>query len=199
MTGWQDLKEGTARPLDSVPVCLRGDLAAAYAELDRRLAEAVQAPDDSMAAGTEALQIAEQMTALRERMEEHTYRFTFQALPRRAYRDLVDEHPPRESHPEDAAYGVNMAVFPVELIAASCVAITPVTEPEPDIRPDAAPVMTAADVEDMTDQLSDGQVHAMFSCAFRLNRSGVDLPKSATASELVATHAPRSKQPEPGA
>ncbi|MEU8199293.1 hypothetical protein AB0C10_36460 [Microbispora amethystogenes] len=199
MTAWQDLKDGATRPCDSVPVCLRGDLAAAYAELDRRLAEAVQAPDDSMAAGTEALQIAEEMAALRERMTGHTYRFTFQALPRRAYRDLVDDNPPRENHPEDAAYGVNMATFPVELIAASCVAITPVSDPEPDVPPDAKPVMTAADVEDMTDQLSDGQVHSMFSCTFRLNRSGVDLPKSLTASELVAMHAPRSKPPEPGA
>lgn len=198
MTGWGDLKPGAARPHDVVPVCLRGDLAAAYSELDRRLAEATRAEDDSMAAGTEALAIAEQMAALRERMAAHTYRFVFRALPRRQYRDLVDAHPPREGHPEDTAYGADMGAFPVALIAASCVAIRPATEDEPEIPADAAPVLSVADVEDMTDRLSDGQVHAMFSCAFRLNRSGVDLPKFGTASELVARHTPRSQQPAPG-
>lgn len=197
MADWQDLKPEAARPSDSVLVCLRGDLAAAYAEAERRLGEALQAEDDSMTAGTEALAIAEEMTALREKMAAHTYRFTFRALPRRAYRDLVDEHPPREGHPEDVAYGVDMGAFPVVLIAASCVAITPAEE-EAEVPADAVPVLSVADVEDMTDQLSDGQVHAMFSCAFRLNRSGVDVPKFATASELVARHTPRSQQPAPG-
>jgi hypothetical protein len=199
MTTWKDLRQEAVRPHDSVPVCLRGDLAASYTTLDRRLADASRASDDSMTGGTEALQIAEEMTALRAKMQAHTYRFTFVALPRQQYRDMVDSHPPRDGHPLDAAYGVNMNLFPAQLIAASCAAITPAGDEPPVPAADADPVLSAEDVEDMTGQLSDGQVHAMFVCALKLNRSEVDLPKSRTASELVAMHAPKSKPPEPGA
>lgn len=198
MTGWDDLKGGAARPTGSVQMCLRGDLAAAYAAAERRLADAADQDDDSMAGGTEALAIAEQMAALREQMAAHTYRFVFRALPRRRYRELVDAHPPRPGHPEDGAYGADMGAFPPALIAACCVAIAPAAEPEPDVPADAPPVLAAGDAAEMVDQLTDGQVHALFACAFRLNRSAVDLPKSVSVSELVARHAPRSKPPEPG-
>lgn len=195
---WDELKGGAARPSDSVRVCLRGDLAAAYTAAERRLADAAGADDDSMAGGVEALAIAEQMAVLREEMAQHTFRFTFRALPRRAYRELVDAHPPRPGHPEDGAYGADMDGFPPALIAACCVAITPAAEPEPDVPADAPPVLASADAAEMVDRLTDGQVHALFACAWRLNRSGVDLPKSVSVSGLVARHAPRSRPPEPG-
>lgn len=195
---WDDLKAGAVRPVGSVPVCLRGDLAAAYADAERRLAQAAAHDDNSMAGGTEALALAEQMAALAEEMAAATRRFVFRALPRRVYRGLVDAHPPRPGHPEDAAYGADMDAFPTALIAACCVAITPGDAPEPVLPEDAPPVLTPADADEMVDHLTDGQVHTLFSEAFRLNRSAVDLPKFGTVSELVARHTPRSSQPAPG-
>jgi len=197
MTGWDDLKASAVRPVASVPVCLRGDLAAAYADAERRLAAAAQ-DDNSMAGGTEALALAEQMAALREEMASATRRFVFRALSRRVYRGLVDAHPPRPGHPEDTTYGADMNAFPAALIAACCVAITPGDAPEAAVPDDAPPVLTPGDADEMVNQLTDGQVHTLFSAAFRLNRSGVDLPKSGSVSELVARHTPRSSRPEPG-
>jgi len=195
---WEDVKAGAVRPRDHVEICLRGDLAAAYADAERQLAAAQDADDDSMTAGTEALAVAEEMARLQQQMLEHTFRFTFHALPRHAYRALCDAHPPRDGHALDRAYGVDMSAFPLPLIAASCVAITPAADGDPEVAGDARPVLSADNVADMDAELTDGQMQALFGCAARINKVSVDLPKSATASELIARHAPNSKRPAPG-
>ncbi|MDF5758619.1 hypothetical protein [Spongiactinospora sp. TRM90649] len=196
---WQDIKAGSVRPTDHVEICLRGDLAAAYADAARRLAAAQDSDDDSINGGLEALQVAEEMAALREEMEQHTFRFTCRALPRHAYRELCEAHPPREGHPSDRLYGVDMSAFPLPLIAGAVVAITPAADGDPVVAPDAEPVLTLDDVREMDGQLTEGQMQSLFGCAARINKTSVDLPKSATASELMATHAPSSKRPAPGA
>jgi hypothetical protein len=196
VAGWSELKGDAARPQDGVPICLRGDLAQAYADLERQLAAANGRDQGSIVGGAEAAEIAERMAALAEQMSAFTYRFTFRALPRKQWRDMVDAHPPREEA-EDRLNRVNMETFPVALIAASCVGIQPVADESP-IPPDAPRALSDDDAQDMADSLTDGQIAAMFACAARLNRSAVDLPKCGSASEIMAKLALSSKPPEPG-
>lgn len=198
MPGWNDIKGDAAPPQDSVPICLRGDLTRQAADLERRIAAAQAAAGDSIVGGAEAQELAEELSELQSVMAAFTYRFTFRALPRKLWRDLVESHPPRDGHPEDRVNGVNMDVFPVLLIAMSCVDISPINT-APDIPADAGPVLSETDAAEMAERLTDGQIMTMFGCAAKLNRAQVDLPKSETASEIMARLAPKSKPPAPGA
>ncbi|MBX3732418.1 MAG: hypothetical protein KF791_07460 [Verrucomicrobiae bacterium] len=47
------------------------------------------------------------------------------ALPRKKWRAIVAENPPREDNKEDAAVGVNEDTFPDALVPASIVSIKP--------------------------------------------------------------------------
>lgn len=198
MPGWNDIKGDAAPPQGSVPICLRGDLAQQAADLEREIGAAHAATANSIVGGGEAEALAERLAVLQQEMRAHTYRFTFRALPRRQWRDLVEAHPPREDRVEDRLNGVDMAAFPTVLIAASCVAIQPLDDDSPPPL-DAAPVFTPAEAEELADRLTDGQVGKLFGCAAGLNRSVVDLPKSESASDIVARLVPNSRPPEPGA
>jgi hypothetical protein len=183
VANWEDLKKDFTPQRDSVPVCLRGDLAARYERLERDLAEARDSDaQDSLAAGGRARKIAQEMEDLRSEMLRYTHDFQFQALPKKAYRDLLADHRPRDGDQEDALMGANLATFPPALIQACC----------------TDPVMTLEQVEEMDGLLANGQMLEMFGCALRLNQENVDIPKSALASEVLARHAQKSKRPEPG-
>jgi hypothetical protein len=184
MTSFEELLAGAKLPETGVPICLRGDLAAEFERLEAELAEAREAEerDDSLAAGGQARQIAEEIEDLRQTMREHTHTFRLRALPRRAFRDLIEAHPQREDNRDDAAFGVNVLTFPAPLIAASCV----------------DPVMTEQQVEQLLEVLNEGQMLELYGAALALNRGSVDVPKSAAASEILARHGSRSKRPEPG-
>lgn len=184
MADFAELIKGARLPEDEVPTCLRPDLVRSYEALDRELVEVSESDPDanSVAAGGKAIEIAEQMDALRAEMLEHTHPFAFRALPKPAYRELLDKHPPRKGDEQDELMGANLATFPTALIAACAI----------------DPPMTEQQVTELCDLVSDGQVLRFFDCVMRLNRSSVDVPKSALASEILARHAPRSKQPEPG-
>ncbi|MFD0852340.1 hypothetical protein ACFQ07_08905, partial [Actinomadura adrarensis] len=129
-------------------------------------------------AGGNARKIAEEVREVEEQMREFTHPFAFRALPSGAYRDLVEAHPPRKDNENDAVFGADMATFPVALLAASCV----------------DPPMTEEQVTQLADLLTEGQLMTMFGCCMALNRSMVDIPKSVTASEVLASFAQKSKQ-----
>lgn len=183
MANWEDLKKGFKPQSDSVPICLRGDLAARYEQLERELIEAQDADTtDSLAAGGKARKVAQEMEDLRAEMLDFTHDFQFRALPKKEYRDLLADHRPRDGDKDDAMWGANLATFPQALIQACC----------------TDPVMTVEQVEEMDGMLADGQMLEMFGCALRLNRENADVPKSALASAVLAKHAPKSKPPGPG-
>jgi len=185
MTTFEELIAGAKLPETGVSLTLRGDLAAEFERLETELAAAreTEEKDDSLAAGGQARQIAEQIEALRQTMRDHTHVFRLRALPRRVFRDLIEEHQPRDDNRDDAVFGVNTRSFPAPLIAACCV----------------DPVMTVEQVEQLLEVLTEGQMLELYGAAMALNRSTVDVPKSALASEILARHGSKSKPPAPGA
>jgi hypothetical protein len=163
-------------PETGVPLCLRGDLQLRHEQLGQELEEAEEADRrDSLAAGGKARKVAEQIRDLEAEMRDHTHTFALRALPRKAFRDLVEQHPPRENNKDDQVFGVNTATFPVPLIAASC----------------TDPVMTPEQVEQLLDLLTEGQMLELYGAALHLNRGTVDAPKSAAASAILARPAPK--------
>jgi hypothetical protein len=192
MANFDDLIKSARLPEDSVAICLRGDLQLQHEELERQLQEVQEAEDTAGSGGlvgagsatsAEAKRLAEEIEALEAEMRQHTHHFAFRGLPRKQYRDLLVQHPPREGNDDDLALGANGNTFPLALIAASCI----------------DPVMTLEQVEQLAEVLTDGQVLTLFGCAAVLNRVSVDVPKSAAASAILARHAPRSRPPAPGA
>ncbi|OLT24420.1 hypothetical protein BJF79_13845 [Actinomadura sp. CNU-125] len=185
MADFEKLLAGAKLPETGVPICLRGDLAVEFERLETDLAEAREAEerDDSLAAGGQAREIAEQIEDLRQTMQDHTHTFRLRALPRKKWRDLLEEHPPREDNAADTQFGVNNATFPTVLIAASCL----------------DPVMTEQQVDQLFEVLTEGQMLELYGAALALNRGSVNVPKSGLASAILARPAPKSKPPERGA
>lgn len=183
MADAEDLIANVRLPEAHVPLCLRGDLLAALSDLERRL-EAAHDRDlsDSLAAGGEARRIAEQMEELHAEIRENTHVFKLRALPRHEFRALQDSHPPREDDKVDQAIGANLDTFQAPLIAACCL----------------DPVLSLEQAETLVDIAAEAQVVELFGAALALNRSKADLPKSETASAILARLVPRSRRHEPG-
>jgi hypothetical protein len=183
VTDADDLIKGVRLSEAHVPLCLRGDLLASQAELERKLAEAYQRDQgNSLASGGNARVVAEELEAVLAEISENTHLFRFRALPRPEFRDLQEAHPPRPDNDMDRAIGGNMETLTAPLIQACCI----------------DPVMTLEQVQGLLEVLSDGQTMDLFGCAITLNRSRVDLPKFETASAILARLAPRSKPPDLG-
>lgn len=182
MGSFDDFIAGASLPTATVPLCVAGDLQAEWEDLERDLQDAVRSAGDSLAAGGAPRRIAEQMEALREKMRQHERTVKFRALSRRAYRDLVLQHPPRDDDAIDQAQMLNMDTFPVAVIAACAV----------------EPVMTVEQVGQLEDRLTDWQFNELFAACMLVNRTEVSVPKSVTASEILASIAPNSKPPAPG-
>jgi hypothetical protein len=151
-------------------VCLRGDLAGDYEQLERDLAKLP--PSNRLGGDPERQRITAQMELLRAEMQEGTVQFRLEALSDTAFQRLVDEHPPRrdgdEVHERDAQSGYNRATFYDALIRACTV------EPELD----------AEDWELLLgeDGMSGGQKLALSLEASRINGESVDVPFSPAAS-----------------
>lgn len=159
---------------ESVDVCVAGELNARWEDLGRQLAVLLadsageHDPGRKMSEAPPGLarrtELADEMEQLRQRMLEASFTFLFRALPRREYRDLRDEHPPRRDRGESM---FNASTFPPALIRRSLV--------DP-------PIASDADFEQLLDKLTEGQVTELFSAAHLANEGGSDVPKSVPAS-----------------
>lgn len=159
-------------PERTVPICLRGDLAADHEIAERELEQAQKRTADSLA-GNGASAIAARIEALEAEMREHTYEFRLRALPRHEFRTLMSGHPPRDSDEQtkkdDAPFGVNRETFFPALIRASAV------DPE----------LSDAEWSDLLDErLTDYQFQELAITAWMLNAREVDVPFSRAASRL---------------
>lgn len=165
-------------PEKTVPICLRGDLAAEFEGLERELEQAQRGRADSLDGGSDLGRLAEDIETIRDRMQEHTYVFRLRALPRRDFRALVASHPPREEANEDGSRklnerdlmaGANLDTLLDDLIRRSVV--------DPDL-----------DTEDwetlLSEKLTDQQYDALSNAAWNLNRQEVDIPFSHAASRI---------------
>lgn len=183
MTDANDLIKNARLPEARVPLCMRGDLLSRLGELEQEFERARQSDaGNSLASGGAARGVAERMEEVHREIAEHTHIFQFRAMPRRAFRDLQEAHPPREADQLDVAMGFSVDGLQAPLISACCV----------------DPVMSIEQTEALLDVLSDGQIMELFGAALALNRNRVDLPKFETASAILERREQRSRRPAPG-
>lgn len=153
------------RPSTVVEVCLRGDLAAEYEQLERALAKLP--PNNKLGGDPERRRITGEMERLRAEMREGTVPFRVQALSDADFQALLEDHPPRregdEVNDRDAYAGYNRLTFTRALIRAC------VVEPELDDAEWDLLFSTA---------LTPGQVLKLGAEASRVNGQDVDVPFS---------------------
>ncbi len=169
------LLDAARLPERTVTLCLRGDLQADFEELQRQLTKAQDAPRDSIDDGGDAVELAEQIEALRGQMESHTVTFRMRALPRRRWRELWTAHPGRDGDNRDRVMGgVNMDTFPEALLRECCI----------------EPALTPGQWDRILDTISDQQYDDLATMAWNANRSSVDVPFSPAASRILRNSAP---------
>lgn len=150
----------------TVEVCLRGDLAGEYEQLERDLAKLP--PNNRLAGTPERQRITAELERLRGEMADGTVTFRLEALSDAAFQRLVDEHPPRRDGDEvrerDAEHGFNWDTFPGALVRACTV--------EPDLDADDWELLLGED------GMSRGQRLELTLEVLRVNGSAVDVPFS---------------------
>lgn len=170
-----DVIASAALPERSVQLCLRGDLLAALQDLQRQLTDAER--EDKAGGsldGGAAREVAEQIQTLREEMLDHTITVTIRALPRKKFRTMVVEHPPREDNEGDRVLGFNPDTFFDALMRVCAV----------------EPVLDEALWADLEDKLSDGQWQTLTNAAWAVNERDLSVPFSQRASQILASSAP---------
>lgn len=177
MTELNGLLDDASLPQRTVPVCLRMDLVARFEQLEKELADtALETSNvDSMApAGVDRRrEIAEELVQLTEQMRASTVVFTFEAMPRRAFKKLVDAHVPRDEVPADQNTGFNNDTIWEPLIRASLI----------------DPKVTDEQWEKLDGKLSFAQFDKLATAAFHVNTRGPDVPFSHAASLLLRSSA----------
>lgn len=98
---------------------------------------------------------------LRKELADNAVRITFEALPRRAYRDLLAAHAPRPGEDLDNKVGYNTDTFGDALLQSAIIATTDL---------DGNPVPNQWDV--WADAMSDGAWQEMFRLVLTLQRAG---------------------------
>ena len=169
-----------APPERVVSLCLAGDLVAEHQELERELERAQKA---DLLAGPRlgnvptAHAVAEQIRDVEDRMRARTHTFRFRSLSRKAWSDLLAEHPdPTGKRIFDPD------TFAPAAIAACCV--------EPDM---GDPVQLKSFME----LLSTAQFSALFDGAWEANTTNPSVPFSYAASGLLQTSAKNSDTAAP--
>lgn len=154
----------------TVDVCLRGDLAAEYEQLERQLAKLP--PNNKLGGDPERQRIAAEMDRVRGEMAAGTVAFRLQALSDAAFQRLVDEHPPRRDgddvNDRDAHAGYNRATFYDALIRACTI--------DPTLDDEDWQLLLGED------GMSPGQKLKLSVEASRVNGQEVDVPFSPAAS-----------------
>lgn len=162
---------GARLPRRTVPLCLRGDLQAAFEDVTRRLDAPRPAGSDSLAGDPDARALAEQVEMLREQMRAAIVVFTLQALPRLAWAEFTAGHPPRDDHPDDKVVGFNQDTFYDALIRECCI----------------DPQLDSDQWAHLFDNLTSRQFDDLAAAAWALNRRDVEVPTSRAASAILSS------------
>lgn len=183
MTSFAELKAAAKRRIRYVDVCIDQSLAVEHDRLVADLNAAEAAPNQTLADGAPSREIAQKITDLEQRMAGDRLRFHFQALPQRAFLQIMDDHRAREDddgipNSRDAAFGYNYDTFPPAIIAAASVA-----PPEGQAGVDKLDEPQAAEL--FHDILSAADAEAMLDAAMRDNVIPSQVPFSALASATL--------------
>jgi len=180
MTSWDDVAS-QIRPLEvTIRVPMRADLIDTLQLLEVELRQAAQRDKDgaataSLADRPKAPVVAERIQALERELADSEVEFKFRAIGRRAYDQLLAEHPPTAIQVKEAkAQGVvalyNLDTFPPALAAACCV------------QPAGA---TVEHLRKAYDEWSPGQWSVLWRAVIAVTQGSADVgPKSVTASAI---------------
>lgn len=166
MSTFKDKLKLARLPEDTVQVCLRGNLAADFRELQQGLARIKEAPKGSGSMeGMGEAGVLEQMAALRADMQDSTQTFRLRALPRPEFRALAAQYPPLRTESGDlditrvmdVRAGVHLESFLPVLLRRS------VIEPE----------MDDEDWDALESVATDWQMEELQDKAWNLNRDEV--------------------------
>lgn len=164
--GQQSLADITAKFVareKSVTLVMDGGLLAEHEELTERLQRALQRSANSLAGGTGARALAEQVEAVEARLADATATFRFRGLGRNQFRRLIEDH-----KGEDGAVW-DKETFPVALVAACSL----------------NPRMSEDDVRGLGDTITDGQWEELWDAAFAACREADDIPFNVAASVVT--------------
>jgi hypothetical protein len=165
-------------PERTVDICLRGDLQAEWEDLHRQLAEveAQQAGDKRLNSGGAADKIGQQIATVQDQMRGDTIVFRLRAKSKRAWNDLLKEHPPRKGNETDETLGYNPDSFMPAAIRACTYS--------PDDLDDAL-------WEDLLDErLTEHQYASLQNAVMALNVRQVSVPNSYAASRILRGSSP---------
>lgn len=165
---FEQLLDQARLPEDTVEICLRGDLCATYAALQRQLADI---PDPlegsgSLSGDPAKRELLQQLEAVASAMRRATQTFTLRALGKRAYIEFLTEHPPRPDDRRDMMVGYNRETMGAALILACLV------DPKP----------TPAQWDKLSDVLSAAEWGKLDRAAYDLNFNEVSIPFSSAVS-----------------
>jgi hypothetical protein len=165
-------------------VCLRGDLVAQFEDLERDLRDA-RTDTQTMADQGRARQLAEQIEAVRQEMQQSAIVFRLRALNRKAWAKLLTEHPPRKkgTAPDEAVEGDQSLGYNVETFFPALIRQC-LIEPEVD----------DAQWERLDSLLSTRQYDDLAEAAIAVCRRKVDVPFSFAASAMTANYGGDSEQ-----
>jgi hypothetical protein len=169
VTSFDDVKKLASLPTEVVPLCLAGDLMHQIAELEAALADA-PAPTSLGEASPKRL-IAEAIVALQGQMHESTVDFALRAMPARKWSALWIGRPERGEKESEEDWGERMFGFYADMVSRCC----------------TDPVMSAAQVEELAEELHGSAWSKLVNACMRLNGEAVDVPNSAAASELIGS------------
>lgn len=152
----------------SVKLCLDGNL---HREIAGLLEEAAELEDsDSLAEDPRSQEIYDRLAELRDRAEDATVEFVFEAVSERAWETLRQDHPPTDEQREDLLVDYNPDTFRAAAIAVSLV------EPEG---------IDTESVEQLEDSLSVGQFAQLWRACREVNVGGDELGKGGVVTGLM--------------
>jgi hypothetical protein len=166
------LAEITARE-KTVKVLLRQDLLAEHARLDAELVETlnVDAQENRDPLGPA---LAERLVELEAEIEAAKRPFRFKAVGKRAWADLLAQHPPTKDQARDhPRLDHNPETLPAAAIAATCV----------------DPVITPEQAAQLEQALNLTQFEVLWAACLEVNVGGGDSPKSLAAGSIARASA----------
>ena len=164
----------------TVTIVLDDAAAAEIADLEKKLAEAEAFDADHNAAPT-APAVEEQLEQARDEFREMIVEFTFEAMGRKAYDELVDAHPPTPKQKEDG-YSYNPETHAAALIVASCI------DPE----------MSLADAQAIWEEWGTAEAQLLYMTAVAVNAAGERrVPKSVLGTGPTRRSGPSSTTASP--
>lgn len=171
---------------ESVEICLRPDLIAAWTEANEQLqALAAQGMKGARVGSKPKAQIelATRVQELEAEIEANSAVFRFRALPKDQWRALCDNCPPRPNNEVDQWLGYNRDAVSDAAVRESLV----------------DPVFDDESWGELTQVVNGGEWDELRKTANTVNRGVVESPKSALASLILAKPGSASGQPKRGA